>query len=113
MDSTRQLKVSRLIQKELGALFTNELKMHTLQSLLTVTEARVSPDLSVCRVYVSIFPRDKRDPVFEEINLNEKEIRHALARKTGKDLRVVPDLFFVLDDSLDQSEKIEQLLKNL
>jgi ribosome-binding factor A len=113
MDSTRQLRVSRLMQKELGNLFSNELKEYTAHSLVTVTETRVTPDLSVCKVFVSIFPPDKRKPVFELINQHNKEIRHALAGKVGKEVRVIPELIFLLDDTLDQSEKIEQLLKNL
>ena len=84
MDSTRQLRVSRLMQKELGNLFSNELKEYTAHSLVTVTETRVTPDLSVCKVFVSIFPPDKRKPVFELIHNHNKEIRHALPEKWEK-----------------------------
>lgn len=111
MDSTRQQKVSRLLQKELANAFQKELQTIADKSLITLTAVRISPDLSVAKIYISIFPPAKRDSIFESIKLQNKEIRHVIAQKLKEHLRIIPELIFYIDDSLDYAEKIENLLK--
>ncbi|MGC9344735.1 MAG: 30S ribosome-binding factor RbfA [Bacteroidales bacterium] len=111
MESTRQKKVSRLLQKELGTIFqrkTNELG----GKMITVTTVRISPDLSVAKVYLSIFPKDKeKDKTLSEVRYHASQIRHELGTKVRNQLRIVPELNFFEDDSLDYIENIENLIK--
>ena len=79
--------------------------------MLTVSEVRISPDLSIAKVYVSVFPSDKQKEVMETLELEKKSIRGELGRQVAKQLRIVPELDFYLDSSLDYAEHIEQLLK--
>lgn len=111
METTRQKKVSRLLQKELASIIQREGSAYTLHSLVTITQARISPDLSVCKIYLSIFPQDKRKSVIEAIQNNTREIRHVLANKVKDQLRIVPELIFFIDDSLDYADRINELLK--
>ncbi len=111
MDSIRQNKVSRLIQKELSELFQNECREYTTGSILSVTTVRVSADLSYAKVYLSIFPSDKQVTVMEMLSTGNKNIRFILGKKLGKQMRIIPELRFFVDDSLDYIEKIDELLK--
>ncbi len=111
MDSTRQNKVARLLQKELSQIFQrlgNELG----GKLFTVTVVRISPDLSVARVYLSIFPKNKDEDPLEAVNGHNSHIRYELGRKVRNQLRIVPELSFFIDDSLDYIDNIDNLLKN-
>ena len=110
MESTRQAKISRLLQKELSELF----RQHTAKThgtLVSVSVVRVSPDLSVARAYLSIFPSDKAEAVLQSINASAKTIRYELAQKLRNDLRKMPEFSFFIDDSLDYIENIDNLLK--
>lgn len=110
MESNRQQKVNRLIQKELSEIFLLETKkMHGI--LISVTNVRVSPDLGMAHAYLSIFPSEKGDELLRNINENIKSVRYELGKRVGKQLRVVPELMFHLDDSLDYIENIDKLLK--
>ncbi len=111
MESTRQQKISRLIQKELGELFRAETRNHFGGAMISVTKVNVTRDVSIARVYLSIFATAKKDEVFEKIESSAKEIRFKLAHQTKNLLRSVPGLEFYLDDSLDYIENIERLLK--
>ena len=111
MDSNRQLKVNRLIQKELSEIFLLETKK--MQGVfVSVTNVRVSPDLGLAHVYLSIFPSDNSREFVENINNNVKSVRYELGKRVGKQLRVVPELSFHVDDSLDYIENIDRLLKD-
>lgn len=112
MDSLRQNKVSRLIQKDLGEIFQKEGMMFSASALITVTKVYVSRDLSVAKVYLSLFTTGKKETLLETIRLNSKDIRFRLGQRIKHQLRVVPDLQFFMDDSLDYIEKIEKLLGN-
>ena len=79
--------------------------------MLTVSEVRISPDLSIAKVYVSVFPSDKQKEVMETLEQEKQSIRGELGRQVAKQLRIVPELDFYLDSSLDYAEHIEQLLK--
>jgi len=111
MESIRQQKVSRLLQRELGDIFTKKEVNLTVNLMISVTQVRVSPDLGIARSYLSLFPSDNREAVIEEIRKHSKEIRYVLGKKVGKQLRHIPDLHFYLDDSFDYAEKIDKLLK--
>lgn len=110
MDTNRQQKINRLIQKELSEIFLLETKKMK-GVLISVTNVRVSPDLGMAHAYLSIFPSEKAEELMNNIHENVKSIRFELGRRVGKQLRVVPDLMFHLDDSLDYIENIDNLLK--
>ena len=111
MDSTRQLKVSRLIQKELGEIFQRETRNLFGNALITVTQVRVSPDLGVAKVYVSLFNVPDTKVLLKLIQENTKEVRMKLSERIKKQVRIIPNLVFFLDDSLDYAMKIDELLK--
>ena len=115
MDSknTRQQKISRLIQQEMGKIFQLETKNIFGTSMITVTEVRISPDFSVAKIWVSIFPIGgaKKEDVMNAIQDNIPDLRRRLGLRVGKQLRIIPHLNFFLDDSLDYIQNIENLLK--
>jgi ribosome-binding factor A len=111
MDSNRQEKINRLIQKELSEIFLLDTKkMHGV--FISVTNVRVSPDLGIAHAYLSIFPAEKSKELIANINENVKTIRYDMGKRVAKQLRVIPELTFHLDDSLDYIEKIDRLLKD-
>lgn len=110
METNRQLKINRLIQKELSEIFLLETKKMR-GVLISVTNVRVTPDLSVAYTYLSVFPSDKGSEIIENIKENVKSVRYELGKRVGKQLRIVPDLQFYIDDSLDYIENIDNLLK--
>lgn len=111
MDSIRQNKVGRLIQKDLSEMFQQECKEFAIGAMLSVTAVRVSPDLSYAKIYVSIFPSDRVETVMKSLEEHNKTIRFILGKKVGKQMRIVPELRFFVDDSLDYIDKIDELLK--
>jgi len=109
MESTRQAKIARLLQKELSEIFRMQTsKMHGV--LVSVSTVRVSPDLSVAKAYLSVFPSEKAGEILENVNHNARTIRYDLAQRVRYQLRRTPELTFFLDDSLDYLEKIDSLL---
>ena len=113
MENTRQQKISRLLQQEMGKIFQQETKTIFGTSMITVTEVRISPDLSVAKIWVSILPLGgaKKEDVMSAITENTSDLRRRLGNRVGKQIRIIPQLTFFLDDSLDYVEKIEKLLK--
>ncbi|MCI5055272.1 MAG: 30S ribosome-binding factor RbfA [Flavobacteriales bacterium] len=111
MSSIRQQKVGSLIQRELSTMFTRGFHELFEKSLVTITVVRMSPDLSIAKVYLSILGKNG-EKVLENMNTNVGEIRFTLGNRIRNDLRKVPELHFYLDDSLDYADKIEQLLNN-
>ena len=109
MDTTRQQKISRLVQKELSEIFRRE-TAKTRGTLVSVSSVRVSPDLSVANVRLSIFPSENAQAIMDNINANEKSIRHQLAQQVRYQLRRCPELKFHIDDSLDYIDHIDELL---
>ena len=110
MQETRQNRISRLLQKELSLIFQSQTRMmHGV--MVSVTKVRVSPDLSICTAYLSVFPSEKGEEILKNINANEKTIRFDLGKKVRNQLRIIPELRFFLDDSLDYLEHIDELLK--
>lgn len=110
-ESTRQLKVAREIQKDMAEIIRVKGMAAYDGALVTVSGVKVSPDLSVAKVYVSIFPSAKADAVMKNLNENVRTYRGELGAKVAKQLRIVPELVFYLDSSLDYVEHIEELLK--
>jgi ribosome-binding factor A len=111
MDSIRQNKVARLIQKDLAEIFQHESRNLFQGKLISVTVVRVSKDLSVAKVYLSIFPSEGSDEVLNLIKQVSGQIRGILGHKVGKQLRIIPELSFFIDDSLDYIDNISTLLK--
>ncbi len=109
METTRQAKISRLLQKELSEIFRQQTaKLHGV--LVSVSAVRVTPDLSIAKAYLSVFPSDKSKEILENITRSAKTIRYELAQKVRFQLRKTPELQFYLDDSLDYIENIDHLL---
>ena len=109
MDTTRQQKISRLVQKELSEIFRRE-TAKTRGTLVTVSSVRVSPDLSVANVRLSIFPSENATAIMDNITQNERGIRYQLAQQVRYQLRRCPELKFHIDDSLDYIDRIDELL---
>lgn len=109
MEGKRQAKISRLIQRELSEIFRRQ-TAKTKGTLVSVSAVRVSPDLSIARVYLSIFPPEKSHDILENIKKQTKTVRYELAQAVKQVLRKCPDLQFFLDDSLDYVENIDRLL---
>lgn len=110
METTRQNKIARLIQKELSDIFMLQTKAMR-GVLVSVSVCRISPDMSSCRVYLSVFPSDRSNEIVKNINENTKAIRYELGSRVRHQLRIIPELKFFVDDSLDYAENIDQLLK--
>ena len=110
MQGTRLQKIERLVQKELSEIFRAE-TAKTHGTLVTVSHVRVSPDLSVARVHLSVFPSEKGQEIVSNINEQEKTVRYNLASRVRYQLRKCPELTFYLDDSLDYIDHIDELLK--
>lgn len=109
MQETRQNKIARLFQKELSLIFQSQTRMmHGV--MVSVTRAKVSPDLSVCTAYLSVFPSEKAEEIISNVNTNIKTIRYELGKRVGKQVRIIPELRFFIDDSLDYIEHIDELL---
>ena len=102
--STRQLKVAREIQKDLAELIRSKGMAAFGGAMVTVSEVRVSPDLSVAKVFVSIFPSEKQGPVMQILQENNKALRGELGHLVAKQFRIVPELIFILDTTLDYAE---------
>lgn len=109
MESKRQAKISRLIQKELSEIFRRQTAALG-GVLVTVSTVRVSPDLSIAKAYLSIFPSEKANEILVNIQTQSKTVRYELAQCVKKVLRKCPELQFYLDDSLDYIENIDRLL---
>jgi ribosome-binding factor A len=110
MESKRQEKIARMLQKELGEIFMlYARKMRGI--LISVTKVNVSPDLSIAHTNLSIFPGEKTTEVMEQINIDTKTIRYDLGKRV-KNMRIIPELIFHVDDSLDYLENIDRLLKS-
>ena len=110
MQETRQNRLARLLQKELAEIFLGQTRQMR-GVMVSVTRAKVSPDLSVCTAYLSIFPSEKAEEILANINKNEKQVRYELGTRIRNQVRIIPELRFFIDDSLDYLDRIDQLLK--
>ena len=110
METTRQNKIARLIQKELSEMFLLQTKSMP-GVLVSVSIVRISPDMSYARAYLSIFPSERGEEIVKNINDNMKAIRYELGNRVRHQLRIIPELKFFIDDSLDYIDRIDELLK--
>lgn len=111
MDSTRQLKVARLVQKEVADIFLREGKNYFGNALITVTGVRISPDLSFAKIYLSLFGIKDRVALFKSIKEYVPEIRKRLGQRIKKQVRIIPEINFYIDDSMDYAARINELLQ--
>lgn len=111
--TTRQQKFSKLIQKELSDIFQQDKRGVLDNAFVTLTEVRISADLSVAKVYVSMMLVKDKKATLEKINARKKEIRKALGERIRKQVRIVPELIFYIDEVEENAARIENLLKNL
>ena len=110
MQETRQNKIARLLQKELSLIFQGQTRqMHGV--MVSVTRVKVSPDLSICTAYLSVFPSERSEEIVGNITRNERQVRYELGTRVRHQLRIIPELRFFVDDSLDYIERIDELLK--
>ena len=110
METTRQQKIARLIQKELGDIFQKQTQA-THGVLVSVSAVRISPDLSIAKGYLSIFPSERAQEILNNINANARQIRYDLGKRVRFQLSIIPELKFFIDDSLDYLDHIDELLK--
>ena len=114
METTRQKKISKLLQKDLAEILQKRIKREgNYGILLSVTKVSVTVDFSVAKIFLSVFPSEMSKQILDEVEKMSSRIRHEVAQKAKKQLRKVPELLFFLDDSLDYIEKIEDSLKGL
>lgn len=111
METNRQKKIAGVIQKDLAEILQHAAKESMKGVIISVTQVKVTSDLSQAKVYISVFPQLKRDIVIQGINENSGSIRHELAKRTRDQLRRVPALHFFKDDSLDYIEDIDDALQ--
>jgi len=111
MPSTKQNKVARLLQKELGDIFQKRSKRDFEDKMITVTVVRISPDLLVAKVYLSIYPSKNNEDTLALIRQHGSEIRYDLGNRIRNQVRKIPELNFFIDDTLDYIENIDRLLK--
>ena len=111
MENTRQEKIARQIQRDIAEIFQRDLAEELRGTLVTVTAVRMSPDLGYAKVYVSVFPFDKAQSTLETLEQNTRLVRGALGRRMRFQVKVIPELQFFIDDSLEYIENIDSLLK--
>jgi ribosome-binding factor A len=109
MENTRLNRIERLLQKELGDMFIH-VSSTFKGTILSVSEVRISPDLSVAKAYISVFPQNQSDYVIETLKNSSRSIRYELGKRIKNQVRVIPELIFKLDETLDKLETIDRLL---
>jgi ribosome-binding factor A len=112
MESTRQKKVSKLIQKEVADIFLKKGNEISHGKLISITKVRISPDLSFAKRYISISPATKQEEILKAVQDQAQKIRFERGQKIRSQLRIVPDIAFHIDDSLDYIDHIDKLLKS-
>ncbi len=110
-ESNRQRKVAQIIQEDFAELFRKQSSESKESFMVSVSDVKVTPDLSIAKIYLSIFPQEYRKPIMQEIEVNKSQYRNFIGQKMGKQVRVIPQLNFYLDTSLDDVEKIEKELR--
>jgi len=113
MESKRQQKFSRLIQKELADIFQRETIHLFGKAYISVSVVRVSPDLGLARVYLSVMMAPDNAALLQEIRVNTKTVRHMLAQRIKSQARIIPELVFYLDDSAEYAAHIDKLFSNI
>jgi len=111
--STRQQKFGRLVQKELSDIFQRDKRGILENAFITISDVSMSPDLGVAKVYISMMLAKDKTQTLEKLNRGKSEIRKALGERIGKQVRVVPELIFFIDETEENAYRIEELIKNL
>jgi len=111
MESNRQRKVAQIIQEDFAELFRKQAAESKQSVLVSVSDVKVTPDLGIAKIYLSIFPQEFRSAVMKEIEENKAQYRNFLVQKMAKQVRVIPNLNFYLDTALDDVEKLERELR--
>jgi len=113
MESDRQKKINSVLQKDLSSIIQGRLRVYGAPNLIvSVTKAKVSPDLLNVKLYVSVFPFSKSNSVLKLLNRDKNKIKNSLGSLMKDQLRRIPEPFFFLDDSLDYIEKVEKEIKS-
>lgn len=110
--STRQQKVASQIQQDISSMFVKEASGLVHGSMVTVSDVRMSPDLSLARIHISVFPFANAQLVLKKLRDNVPFIRHELGKKVRNQLRIVPEIAFFIDDSLEKIDHIDKLIKS-
>lgn len=110
-ETTRQQKVGRQIQKDVSEILIKEAKHLVQGAMVTVTKVRINPDLSFAKVYLSVFPFDRSPAILETLKTNSSMIRFELGKRVKNQLRIVPEIAFYTDDSLEYIDRIEKLIQ--
>lgn len=113
MTSTRQLKFSRLIQKELGELFQRDQKSFFSGNIISVTQVDVTPDFSIAHVYLGLVLDGDKEEMMKKVQFHKGDIKRNLSRSIGRKVRKIPDLNFHLDLGAEHAQKMENIFKNL
>jgi ribosome-binding factor A len=111
--STRQQKFSRLIQKELSDIFQRDKRGIVDKAFITIADVKVSPDLGLAKIYISMMLAKDKLAILEKLNLRKKEIRKELGDKIGKQVRIIPELAFFIDEVEENAQRMDDLLNNL
>ena len=112
-ETPRQLKINTVIQHEIAYQIQDAIRKSGVPNLMmSVTKVKVVPDISMAKIYISVFPKDKVEMYIENLKTNKNQLRHDLSQKLKSQLRKVPELNFYLDESLDYIEKIDKELIN-
>lgn len=110
-NTNRQRRVAQIIQEDFAELFRKQAADIQRNLLITVSDVRVTVDLSIAKIYLSIFPNEYRVPIMKEIENNKSQYRNYIGQKMAKQVRIIPELQFYLDTSLDDVERIERELR--
>lgn len=111
--TTRQQKFARLIQKDISEIFQQDKRGILGNTFVTVTDVQMSPDLSVARIYISMMLQQDKAGILRRLDAHKKEIRRALGLRIGKQVRIVPELIFYIDEVEENAMRIEALIKSL
>lgn len=111
MESNRQRKVAQIIQEDFAELFRKQASESKQSVLVSVSDVKISADLGVAKIYLSIFPQEFRSAVMKEIEENKAQYRNFIGQKMAKQVRIIPQLNFYLDTALDDVEKLERELR--
>lgn len=113
MASTRQLKFSRMLQKELADIFQKDQKSLFSGNIISVTHLEISPDFGVAHVQISLVLDKDREQMLEVLNANKGNIKRSLGKRIGKQARKIPDIFFHLDHGAEHAQNMDKLFKDL
>jgi ribosome-binding factor A len=112
MESTRQTRVSKQIHKDLSEIINSMNNTLAPGKMLTVTKAKITPDLGLVKVNISVFPSTGSEAIVENLNEKKSSVRYELGKKLRHQLKKIPALKFYLDDSLDYIDNIDNILND-